>query len=85
MLLRDAKDSPRLIKAQEKVRKKVIAQLVRSRKAKMMSQGDISKITGIQRPNISRLETGNYNPTLDMIVRIADSMNLKVNITFTDK
>lgn len=41
--------------------------------------------TGIQRPNISRLESGKYNPTLDMIVRVADSIGLEVEITLKEK
>ena len=45
----------------------------------------ISDNTGIPRPNISRLESGKYNPTLDMIVRVADSIGLEVEITLKEK
>ena len=85
MVLRCAKNQPALVELQKQVREDAISQLVAMRKAKKMTQNDISIITGIQRPNISRLESGNYNPTVDMIVRIADSMGLKVKITITDK
>lgn len=85
LVLKDARNAPRLLEIQRKVREKTIAQLVAKRKAKKMTQSDIALITGIQRPNISRLESGNYNPTVDMLVRIADSMGLKVNITFSEK
>ena len=85
LVLKDARNAPRLVEIQRKVREKTIAQLVAKRKAKKMTQSDIALITGIQRPNISRLESGNYNPTIDMLVRIADSMGLKVNITFSEK
>lgn len=85
MILKDAKDSPELLELQRQVRQKVIDQLVAKRKAKKMTQSDISKITGIQRPNISRMESGVYNPTLDTLVRIADSMGLKVHVTFSEK
>lgn len=85
LVLKDARNAPRLLEIQRKVREKTIAQLVAKRKAKKMTQSDIALITGIQRPNISRLESGNYNPTIDMLVRIADSMGLKVNITFSEK
>jgi len=50
-----------------------------------MTQSDVSTVTGIQRPNISRLESGYYNPTLDMLVRLADSIDCNVKITFVDK
>ena len=85
LVLKDARNAPMLVEIQRKVREKTIAMLVAKRKAKKMTQSDIALITGIQRPNISRLESGNYNPTIDMLVRIADSMGLKVNITFSEK
>lgn len=85
LVLKDARNTPRLVEMQRKVREKTIAQLVAKRKSKGMTQSDVALITGIQRPNISRLESGNYNPTVDMLVRIADSMGLKVNITFSER
>ncbi len=84
-MLKDAKNEPALVELQKQVREDAISQLVSKRKDKRMTQNDISLVTGIQRPNISRLESGNYNPTLDMLVRIADSMGLKVKITFSEK
>lgn len=85
MILKDAKNEPALVAIQTKVREDAISKLVLKRKEKRMTQNDISIITGIQRPNISRLESGNYNPTLDMLVRVADSMGLEVEISFTEK
>ncbi len=70
---------------QIETRKKLIEQLIRYRKSKKITQADISDNTGIQRPNISRLESGKYNPTLDMIVRVADSIGLEVEINLKEK
>ena len=70
---------------QLETRKQLIEQLISYRKAKKITQADISDNTGIQRPNISRLESGKYNPTLDMIVRVADSIGLEVEITLKEK
>ena len=85
LVLKDAKNKPELVKLQKEVKDSVIDQLVSKRKAKNYTQSDISMITGIQRPNISRFESGAYNPTLDMLVRLADSMDLKVKIAFVEK
>lgn len=85
LVLKDAKNKPELVKLQKEVKDSVIEQLVAKRKAKNYTQSDISVITGIQRPNISRFESGAYNPTLDMLVRLADSMDLKVKISFVEK
>ena len=85
LVLKDAKNKPELVKLQKEVKDSVIEQLVAKRKANNYTQSDISVITGIQRPNISRFESGAYNPTLDMLVRLADSMDLRVKISFVEK
>lgn len=85
MILKNAKNTPELVEVQKQVRMKMATQLAEKRRARRMTQADVSVITGIKRSNISRLESGGYNPTLDSIVRIADSIGLKVNITFSEK
>ena len=85
MILKDAKHAPALLELQKAVKDNVIEQFIAKRKERGMTQSDVSAVTGIQRPNISRLESGYYNPTLDMLVRLADSIDCNVSITFTDK
>ena len=58
MVLKDAKNAPELVKLQKEVKDNVIEQFVAKRKEKGMTQSDVSAVTGIQRPNISRLESG---------------------------
>ena len=79
-----AKNEPELIEIQKALRDDVMGQLVSVRKQKGLTQNDISVATGILRPNISRMENGNYNPTLDMIARIAYSLDKKIVISFED-
>ena len=85
MVLKDAKNAPALVELQKAVKDNVIEQFIAKRKERGMTQSDVSTVTGIQRPNISRLESGYYNPTLDMLVRLADSIDCTVKITFVDK
>ena len=85
MVLKDAKNAPALVELQKAVKDNVIEQFIAKRKERGMTQSDVSTVTGIQRPNISRLESGYYNPTLDMLVRLADSIDCNVKITFVDK
>ena len=85
MVLKDAKNAPALVELQKAVKDNVIEQFIAKRKERGMTQSDVSTVTGIQRPNISRLESGYYNPTLDMLVRLADSIDRNVKITFVDK
>ena len=66
-------------------RNAVIAQYVACRKAKRMTQDELSKRTGFSRPNICRFESGNYNPSLEMMVRIASALDMDLNIQLTER
>lgn len=65
---------------QKEIRKEVISQYVACRKAKKMTQDELARRTGISRPNISRFESGNYNPSLEMMVRIAAALDMTLNV-----
>ena len=39
---------------------------------------------GISQPNITRFESGNYNPSLEFLVKIAGAMGKKVKVTLED-
>lgn len=70
-----------LIEMQQKnTRSEVIKQYVECRKEKKMTQEELAKRTGISRPNISRFESGNYNPSLEMMVRIAAALDMSLDI-----
>ena len=75
-----------LIEVQQKeVRNQVIEQYVKCRKEKKMTQEQLAQRTGISRPNISRFESGNYNPSLEMMVRIAEALEMNLNITLDSR
>lgn len=68
---------------QKEIRKEVIEQYVACRKGKKMTQDELSKRTGISRPNISRFESGNYNPSLEMMVRMAAALGMTLDVKLT--
>ncbi len=70
---------------QLRVRKEMIDRLVTCRKALGMTQKDLADKMGVSRPNISRFESEDYNPTIDMIVKVADSMGYDVKIEFVER
>ena len=75
-----------LIEVQQKdVRNHVIEQYIKCRKEKKMTQEQLSQRTGISRPNISRFESGNYNPSLEMMVRIAEALEMNLNMTLVSR
>lgn len=65
---------------QKSTRGQIIQQYVECRKNRKMTQEELAKRTGISRPNISRFESGNYNPSLEMMVRMAAALDMKVNM-----
>ena len=46
-----------------------------------LTQQELADLSGTQKSNISRLESGTYNPTLDFLSKVASSMGRKVSIT----
>ena len=53
-----------------KPRYEAIEQIIRARKEQNITQAELAKMVGTQKSNISRLESGNYNPTLDFLTKI---------------
>lgn len=63
-------------------RYEIISQIIEARKEKNMTQSDLAKMMGTQKSNISRLESGNYNPSLDFLIKVAQCLgkNLKIQM-----
>lgn len=70
---------------QQEVRKTLIEQYINCRKEKNMTQTDVAEVLGVKRPNITRFENGSYNPTVDMLVKIAESMDKDLEIRLVDR
>ena len=62
-----------------KISKKLGNNLKRIRLAKGMSQGDICRATGMDRGYISRVESGQKNPTISNLEKIANALGAKPN------
>ena len=50
------------------------------RKELGLTQSELGKRAGISQPNITRFESGNYNPSLEFLVKIAGAMGKKVKV-----
>lgn len=64
-----------------KPRYEAIEQIIRARKEQNITQTELAKRVGTQKSNISRLESGNYNPSLDFLAKIAESLGKKISVT----
>ena len=54
------------------------------RKELGLTQSELGKRAGISQPNITRFESGNFNPSLEFLVKIAGAMGKKVKVTLED-
>ncbi|MCR5641410.1 MAG: helix-turn-helix domain-containing protein [Lachnospiraceae bacterium] len=61
-------------------RGELAAQLKRARLSRNLTQQALADLAGTKRSNISRLESGKYNPSLDFLMKVADSLGLELNI-----
>lgn len=70
---------------QKDTRTRTIQTYVKCRKEQNMTQERLAKQSGISRPNITRFESGHYNPSLEMLVRIAAAMDMEVEVHLVPK
>lgn len=83
--MKDTIENEKLIKKQKAVRENLIDQFIEYRKMRSLTQEELAQVMGIKRPNISRFEAGQCNPTLDLLVKIADSIGLEIKIELVDR
>lgn len=77
----DPDGSKIMIEAEQKGMKQNLAdQYVRMRKELKLTQEQVSRRSGIPRSNIARFESGRYNPSLEMMVKMAAAIGLRVQI-----
>ena len=65
-----------------KPRYEAIEQIIRARKEQNITQAELAKMVGTQKSNISRLESGNYNPTLDFLTKISEALGKNLSVQF---
>ena len=70
---------------QRDTRHSVIDQYVQCRKLQGMTQAELAKRAGIPRSNITRFESGNYNPSLEQLVRIAAALGMMLQVQLISK
>jgi len=58
----------------------VISQIIEERNAQRLTQEEWALRVGAQKSNISRFESGSYNPSLDFVVKVAKDLGKEVHI-----
>lgn len=63
----------------------IIDAIVKARAENNLTQKQLSERTGITQADISRIERGNSNPTIGLLRRLADGMNMQLKLTLIPK
>jgi len=60
----------------------IIRAMLDARISKGMTQKQLSEATGITQADISRIENGTRNPSLNMLKRLAEGMDMHLRLQF---
>jgi len=60
----------------------IIKQILKARSELNLTQKELAEKVGIKQSNISRLESGNYNPSLEFLKKIAEGLGKELHIEF---
>lgn len=63
----------------------VIRAIMEARISQNMTQKELAERTGINQADISKLENGTRNPSLKLLKRLADGMDMNLSLVFTPK
>ena len=60
----------------------IIDQIIKARLEQNMTPQELAEKIGIKQSNISRLESGDYNPSLDFLKKVAAGLDKELHIEF---
>jgi predicted transcriptional regulator len=59
---------------------KVVREIIKARHELNLTQEQLAKLAGTKQSNISRLESGEYNPTIEFLSKVAQTMGKTLEI-----
>ena len=71
----------RLMPIQEQIRWDLYLSLAESRYDKGLSQNQLAELSGVPQATIARIENGKSNPTLSTIVKLAEALDVWMELT----
>jgi transcriptional regulator with XRE-family HTH domain len=80
-------ENPEFAKEYEAVQPEldVIRAIVEARTSQNITQKELSERTGINQADISKLENGTRNPSVNLLKRLAEGMGMTLKIEFVPK
>ncbi|MBE5933881.1 MAG: helix-turn-helix transcriptional regulator [Lachnospiraceae bacterium] len=68
-----------------RIKNGIIDQYIAIRKAKGLSQEKIANLTGIARTNIVRIESKRNMPSIDILTKLANAVDMELEVKFVEK
>lgn len=72
------KEKPDQQRGERQTAERIVARIRQEREARGWSLGELAQRTGMQVPNLSRLESGKHLPSLETLERVADALGVRV-------
>lgn len=63
----------------------LIEQVIKARNELGLTQAELAKKIGTKQSNISRFESGDYNPSIEFLSKIASGLNKTINIQLINR
>ena len=63
----------------------IISSLIDARKSNNVTQKQLSEATGSAQSDISKIENGSANPTLKLLQRLAEGLNMRLKVEVVPK
>ena len=63
-----------------KPRYEIISEMIKARREQNITQEELALRIGTQKSNISRFESGTYNPSLDFLSKLAKGLGKEIHI-----
>lgn len=85
--LNEQMENPEFAKAYEAIQPEmdVIRAIVDARISRNLTQQQLAERTGINQADISKLENGTRNPSINLLKRLAEGMDMVLKIEFIPK
>lgn len=58
----------------------IVREIIKARKELNLTQEQLAQLVGTKQSNISRLESGEYNPTIEFLSKVAHAMGKTLDI-----
>lgn len=62
------------------IKKQIVGQFKNLRREKKISQEQAASAAGMARPDVSRFESGKYNPSLELMIRYAHALGCELKV-----